>query len=274
MVSFPNCKINLGLRIIGKRSDGYHDLETIFHPVQLKDAIEVIEKEDGQFSSSGLAIGGDQQNNLCFKAYHLLKKDFPHLPAVQMHLHKAIPMGAGLGGGSADGAFTLKLVNKKFELSLSEKQLMEYALQLGSDCPFFILNKTCFATGRGELIDQIDLDLNGHKILIVHPGIHISTAWAFTQLSGRMHQPGSYKSATEVIHQPISTWKDELINDFEEVVFSKYPEIKKIKVELYNAGAIYSSMSGSGSAVYGIFKKNVNINSSLIDNYFIKEVQL
>lgn len=274
MISFPNCKINLGLRIPGKRSDGYHDLETIFYPLPLKDAVEVIEKEAFQFSTSGLPIGGEQQNNLCLKAYYLLRKDFPQIPRVQMHLHKLIPMGAGLGGGSADGAFTLKLINKKFDLSLSDEQLGAYALQLGSDCPFFIVNKPCVATGRGELLDQIELDLSGYKTLIVHPGIHISTAWAFSRLAGRLQRPGSYKSIREIIQQPISTWKGELISDFEEPVFSQYPEIKKIKNDLYNAGAVYSSMSGSGSAVYGIFEKDRALALSFPDNYFVKEIQI
>jgi 4-diphosphocytidyl-2-C-methyl-D-erythritol kinase len=274
MISFPNCKINLGLHIIGKRDDGYHDLETIFYPVRIKDAIEVIEKAPTQFSISGLEIGGEEQNNLCLKAYHLLKKDFPQLPPVHMHLHKLIPTGAGLGGGSADGAFTLKLINKKFDLALSEKQLIGYALQLGSDCPFFILDKPCFATGRGELLDQIAVDLSTYKILIVHPGIHISTAWAFSKLSGSRPRrgPGNSKSSRETIQQPISTWREELINDFEEPVFSQYPEIKKIKDELYDAGAAYSSMSGSGSSVYGIFRKEDRIIVSFPKNFTTHEV--
>jgi 4-diphosphocytidyl-2-C-methyl-D-erythritol kinase len=272
MLLFPNAKINLGLNIISKRSDGYHDLESIFYPIQIRDAIEIIENEDFEFSNSGFVIEGDKQNNLCLKAYHLLKKDYPHLPTVQMHLHKAIPVGAGLGGGSANGAFTLKLLKEKFDLSLSEKQLLDYALQLGSDCPFFILNKPCFAKGRGELLAQIALDLASFKFIIVHPGIHISTAWAFSQLSGRLQRPDNYKSINKVIQQPISTWKDELKNDFEEPVFSQFPEIKKIKDELYDAGAIYSSMSGSGSAVYGIFKKEDRIAVSFPKNYLIHEV--
>jgi len=272
MVLFPNCKINLGLNIVGKRSDGYHDLETVFYPIQIKDAVEIIEKKKLEFSISGLAIEAEHQNNLCLKAYHLLKKDFPQLPSVQMHLHKAIPIGAGLGGGSADGAFTLKLLNQKFDLSLSEKQLMDYALQLGSDCPFFILNQPCFATGRGETLTKADIDFSKFKIVIVHPGIHISTAWAFSQLSGRLQQPDNYKTIKEIIQQSISTWKEELINDFEEPVLQKYPEIKKIKDELYDAGALYSSMSGSGSAVYGIFKKGKQFSISFPKNYFVKEM--
>jgi 4-diphosphocytidyl-2-C-methyl-D-erythritol kinase len=274
MVSFPNCKINLGLNIIGKRSDGYHDLETVFYPIRIKEAVEIIEKEKLEFSISGLAIAGQGENNFCIKAYHLLKKDFPQLPSVQMHLHKAIPIGAGLGGGSADGAFTLKLLNQKFDLSLSEKQLMDYALQLGSDCPFFILNQPCFATGRGETLTQTDLDLSKFKIVIIHPGIHISTAWAFLQLSGsrQRREPDNYKTIKEIIQQPMSTWKEELKNDFEEPVFKKYPEIKNIKDKLYNAGAVYSSMSGSGSAVYGIFEKDKKIALSLSESYFVKEI--
>src|SRR5688572_27555999 len=243
MVAFPNCKINLGLNIISKRADGYHDLETVFYPVQINDVIEVIEKEGLGFSISGLEIDGDLQSNLCLKAYYLLKKDFPQLPAVQLHLHKAIPMGAGLGGGSADGAFTLKLLNKKFNLSLSEKQLTDYALQLGSDCPFFIINKSCFAKGRGEILEQLNIDLSDFKILLVHPGIHIKTAGAFSNIKPVL----SKKSLKDIIQQPIETWKKELKNDFEEQAFVQYPEIKNIKGELYRSGAIYSSMSGSGS---------------------------
>jgi len=266
MVSFPNCKINFGLNIVNKRDDGYHDIETFFFPVHLKDSLEIIEKEKLEFSTSGFSIEGEPEKNLCIKAYDLLKKDFPQLPAVQMHLHKAIPMGAGLGGGSADGAFTLKLLNKKFDLSLSEIQLINYSLQLGSDCPFFILNRPCFATGRGEILEQTELDLSEYKFLIVHPLIHIGTAWAFTTI--KPLKPG--KSIKQIIQQPISTWKAELINDFEKPVFEKYPEIKKIKDKLYNAGAIYASMSGSGSAVYGIFKKEKAISISFPDNYFVK----
>jgi len=268
MVTFPNCKINLGLNIVNKRNDGYHDIETLFLPVQLRDALEVIEKEKFEFSMSGFPIEGETEKNLCIKAYDLLTKDFPQLPAVQMHLHKAIPMGAGLGGGSADGAFTLKLLNKKFELNISERQLINYSLQLGSDCPFFILNKPCFATGRGEILEQTGPDLSKFKILIVHPAFPISTAWAFANI--KPLKP--VKSIKQIMQQPITTWKDDLINEFENPVFSKYPDIKKIKDKLYNEGAIYASMSGSGSAVYGIFKKDTIVSLSFPENYFVKEL--
>src|SRR6187401_599633 len=228
MVSFPNCKINLGLNIVNKRDDGYHNIETFFFPVNLKDALEVIENEKFGFSTSGFSIEGEPEKNLCIKAYDLLKKDFPQLPPVQMHLHKTIPMGAGLGGGSADGAFTLKLLNKKFELSLSEKQLINYSLELGSDCPFFILNKPSFATSRGEILEQTELDLSEYKFLIVKPPIHISTAWAFSTITP--FKP--VKSIRQIIQQSITTWKTELINDFEKPVFENHPEIKKIKDKL------------------------------------------
>lgn len=267
MVTFPNGKINLGLNIVNKRPDGYHDIETVFYPIKFNDAIEVIEKKNIHFSISGLAIEGDQEDNLSIRAFQLLKKDFPKLPPVHLHLHKTIPMGAGLGGGSADGAFTLKLLNKKFDLGLSEKQLIDYSLQLGSDCPFFILNKPCFATGRGEILDLIDLDLSNYKIVIVHPDVHVSTAWAFSNIK----PVAPKKSIKEIIKQPIKTWKEELKNHFEGPVFNKYPEIKKIKDDLYTAEAIYSSMTGSGSAVYAFFEKDKPLSLSFPENYFIKE---
>lgn len=268
MVTFPNCKINLGLNIINKRTDGYHDIETVFYPLKLNDAIEIIEKKNIQFSISGLPIEGDQENNLSIKAFHLLKGDFPELPPVHLHLHKTIPMGAGLGGGSADGAFTLKLLNKKFDLGLSEKQLIEYSFQLGSDCPFFVINTPCFATGRGEILERIALDLSKYKILIVHPGVHISTGWAFSTIKPVTPK----KSIEEIIKQPIETWKEELKNDFEGPVFNKYPEIKKIKDDLYTAEAIYSSMTGSGSAVYAFFEKDKPLSFSFPKNFSTHEV--
>lgn len=228
MVLFPNCKINLGLNVISKRADGYHDLETVFYPIALKDALEVIQANETGFHLSGLSVEGNADDNLCLKAYSLLKRDFNDLPPVSIYLHKAIPMGAGLGGGSADGAFMLAMLNKKFQLHLSEQQLINYALQLGSDCPFFIINKPCFATGRGENLSPVQIDLSGYKIVLVHPGIHISTKEAFSNLSPSI--PG--KSIPEIIKQPISTWKDELVNDFEENVFVQFPAIKEIKDRL------------------------------------------
>lgn len=272
MIVFPNCKINLGLNIVSKRNDGYHNLETIFYPLPFYDVLEVIksgnENEQTTFSTSGLNIDGNKENNLCVKAYELLKKNHPSLPAAIIHLHKAIPTGAGLGGGSADAAFTLKLVNDKFNLGLSTGQLINYSLQLGSDCPFFILNKPCFARGRGEILEEIPLNLAAYKVIIINPGIHINTARAF---AGITPAPPA-KSVKEIIQQPVETWKGELINDFEKNIFIQYPEIASIKNKLYENGAIYASMSGSGSTVYGIFKKNDLIDLHLPSHYFIKEL--
>lgn len=290
MVFFPNCKINLGLNILRKREDGYHDLETVFYPIQLRDALEVIRQQSTvdrlpfiempersmafgerntvngiQFSTSGLTVDGDQSNNLCFKAYNLLKKDFSSLPDVQMHLHKVIPMGAGLGGGSADGAFALKLLNDAFHLDLSQQQLIDYALQLGSDCPFFILNKPCFATSRGEVMEEIALDLSAYQFVIVNPKIHIGTGWAF----GNINPAVPTRSIKEIIKQPINTWKDDLVNDFELPAINHYPVIGVIKAELYKQGAIYSSMTGSGSTVFGIFEKGVPMKLSFPQHYFV-----
>ena len=272
MIAFPNCKINLGLRIASKRSDGYHDLETIFYPLPFCDILEIIHSTEDTaqplFSTSGMRVEGNKENNLCIKAYELLKKNYPSLPAVTIHLHKAIPPGAGLGGGSADASFTLKLLNEKFELNLSSDQLINYSLILGSDCPFFIINKPCFATGRGEILEEIKLDLSAYKFIIVNSGIHISTAEAFAGITPALPA----KSLKEIIQQPIETWKAELVNDFEKNIFSQYPEIEEIKNKLYDNGAIYASMSGSGSTVYGIFKKNTRVDLRLPTHYFIKEL--
>lgn len=256
MIVFPNCKLNLGLHITGKRADGYHNLETVFIPLNIQDALEIIPIANAkgfvEFTTSGLTINGDGSDNLCVKAYHLLQKQFTDLPAIQMHLHKAIPMGAGLGGGSADGAFALQLLNQLFNLQLNTAQLLEFALELGSDCPFFILNKPCFATGRGELMTPLELDMSAYKFVVVNPGIHISTAWAFAQI-----KPALPKYAIqEIIRLPIQQWKESLMNDFEAPVTKAHPAIAAIKEQLYHKGALYAAMSGSGSTIFGIFEKN------------------
>ncbi len=273
MVSFPNCKINLGLNITGKRADGYHELETVFLPVPINDALEVIQSSGANgssvtFTTTGLSINDSGENNLCVKAYHLLKNDFPQLPPVNMHLHKAIPMGAGLGGGSADGAFTLVMLDKKFRLNLSTGHLIQYAMKLGSDCPFFILNKPCFATGRGEILNEIPFNLLQYKLLIVNPGIHINTAWAFSQVQPKTPA----KKISEIILQPVETWKEVLLNDFEIPVTENYPGLKNIKKQLYKNGAVYASITGSGSSFFGIFASSQKIRDNIFPpNYFIKE---
>ncbi len=270
MISFPNAKINLGLNITRKRADGFHDLETIFYPVPgLCDALEIIHgnSTDGilNFTHSGLEITGTTGHNLCSRAYHLLKKNFSGLPAVQMHLHKVIPMGAGLGGGSADGAFTLKILNQQFELGLSEEQLISYALILGSDCPFFIINKASYATGRGEQLENIAVDLSAYQFILVNPGIHVPTGWAFSQI----HPTIPVQHCNHIVQQPVETWRDVLSNDFEIPVMMAYPAIQAIKEQLYQQGALYASMTGTGSTVYGIFLKNANPSFDFPDQYFI-----
>jgi 4-diphosphocytidyl-2-C-methyl-D-erythritol kinase len=255
MVVFPNAKINLGLRITSKRPDGYHDLDTVFYPIAFNDVLEIVvqpstNNSNLSFSSSGLLIPGDHSANLCVKAYGLLKKKFPELPTVQMHLHKNIPMGAGLGGGSSDGAFTIRLLNDKFKLGLSETELLEMALELGSDCPFFIKNTPVKAAGRGEIMESISVDLSNKKILLVLPGIHVSTANAFKNCP--IHN--DVASCASILEKPIADWKDHLVNDFESTVFPLFPALSEIKQQLYEMGAVYASMSGTGSTIYGIFE--------------------
>lgn len=270
MVTFPNCKINLGLNILQKRKDGYHDLETVFYPVAFNDVLEIITSDGGsRFVNTGIS-GGAVENNLCLKAYQLLRNDYPSLPEIKMHLHKAIPVGAGMGGGSADAAFTLLLLNEKYDLNLSFEKLSTYALQLGSDCPFFLLNKPCLATALGEKMKKIDVSLSAYKILLVNPGLHISTKELFNKITPSA--PG--KSISEIIQQPVETWKDELKNDFEPIVFSDYPEIEKLKQFVYDHNAIYASMTGTGSTVFGIFKKSQDVDIRIENDYFHKWINL
>jgi len=270
LIVFPNCKINLGLHILQKRSDGFHNLETVFYPIAFQDALEIIQhpqpSTDTEFSTSGLKVDGHLSDNICVKAYRLLKKDFTELPAIKMHLHKTIPMGAGLGGGSADGAFALTLLNQKFNLCLDEGTLIKYALQLGSDCPFFIKNTPCYAIGRGEVLESLALDLSLYKFVIVNPQIHINTAWAFSKITPLSSRP----SLKEIINQPIEQWKEGLKNDFEEAVFKQHPQIKECKDALYEQGALYACMTGSGSTVYGIFEKKAAPEFFFPTHYFMK----
>lgn len=252
MIFFPNAKINLGLNILKKRDDGFHDIETLMIPVSLCDSLEFIKSEDFSFTSSGIVLDVNSDNNLCTKAYELLKKTYP-LPPVSIHLHKAIPTGAGLGGGSADAAFLLNSLNNYFNLNISNKDLKNFSATLGSDCPFFIDNKPCMAYGRGEILETFDIDLTKYKIVVIHPSIHVNTAWAYKNST-----PESNRRALKSLldSTPITNWKNIIRNDFETVVFSVYPEIKDLKDKMYHLGAIYASMTGSGSAVYGIFENN------------------
>lgn len=269
MIVFSNCKINLGLNIVGKRADGYHNLETVFYPLPFYDVIELIESDNTTLTVFGNSIPGAVKDNIILKAYDLLQKDFPHISPVAFYLLKNIPIGAGLGAGSANGAMTLMALNETFNLQLSEQQLKDYALQLGSDCPFFIVNQSGFATGRGEVLTPVTLDLADYKIIIVNPGIHISTAAAFSHIT----PTHPIHSLEAFIHQPVTEWKDIINNDFEPGIFKLYPEIKNIKDQLYHAGAVFSLMSGSGSTVYGIFHKKDHPKLNFPENYFIKTIE-
>lgn len=252
MIVFPNIKINLGLSITEKRPDGYHNLETVFYPVALEDALEIraLPEADKKITlhQYGMEITGNPEDNLVAKAYSLLDKEF-HLPPVEIHLYKHIPSGAGLGGGSSDAAFMLKLLNGHFHLNLSEEQLEIYAATLGADCAFFIKNKPVYAEGIGNIFSPIELSLKGYQIMIVKPDVFVSTREAFANI--HPHHP-EYP-VKEVIRRPVAEWKDILINDFEASVFPQHPVIGEIKQELYNQGALYASMSGSGSSVFGLF---------------------
>jgi 4-diphosphocytidyl-2-C-methyl-D-erythritol kinase len=252
MIVFPNAKINLGLYIENKRSDGYHDIKTLFYPVQLCDALEIIVTASDEFEMtlSGIPIQGEIKKNLCAKAYFLLKDEF-HLPDIKLHLHKAIPHGAGLGGGSADAAFTIKLLNNYFKLSLSDTEMMKFASKIGSDCAFFIQNKAVIAAGRGDKFEAVDISLNNYYIYIIKPEVYISTIEAYQNVKAR----NTAIDIKHIIQQPIETWKYTLINDFEDYIFKNHPVIEAIKASLYANGAIYAAMSGSGSAVFGIFEK-------------------
>lgn len=255
MLLFPNAKINLGLNIVSKRKDGYHNLETIFYPIPIQDALEIIEDRSVsangyQYSSSGIEVGGAVEKNLCVKAFLLLKERYA-LPNIKIHLHKNIPMGGGLGGGSADASFVLLGLNDMFNLNLSKQELIDFAVKLGADCPFFITNEPSYGHGIGELLEPVNLSLEGCYMVILNPNIHISTADAF----GNIEPKSPTKHVKDIIVKPRSQWRDLLINDFEKAVFSKYPQINDLKKALYSDGAFYASMSGSGSSVFALFEE-------------------
>lgn len=249
MISFPNAKINIGLNVVSKRPDGYHNLETVFYPVQLCDALEMVPADKTEISVSGIHIESPPSENLVVKAWNLLAAEF-QIPPVKIHLHKKIPAGAGLGGGSSDAAFALKMLNDFFELNLSQIQLEYYAAKLGADCPFFIRNNPVFAAGTGNLFEPVKLDLSSYKIVIVKPDFSVPTAEAFKKVI-----PAQPKfNLKEIVKEPVETWKEKVFNDFEKTVFLRFPELARLKELLYRAGAVYASLSGSGSALYGIFR--------------------
>ncbi|MGB3468879.1 MAG: 4-(cytidine 5'-diphospho)-2-C-methyl-D-erythritol kinase [Cyclobacteriaceae bacterium] len=253
MISFPNAKINLGLNILNKRPDGYHDIESCFYPVGWQDGLEIMPAGKFSFQSHGIPIPGSRDGNLCISAYELLKSDF-NLPPVSIYLLKNIPIGAGLGGGSADCAFTFRVLRDIFNLKLTDTELENYAASLGSDCPFFIKNQPVLATGTGIELTPVELSLRGYYLILIHPGIHISTAEAYAGVTP--HQPEQTVKSIINRYQP-TEWKSYLKNDFENSVFPKYPLLKEIKEQFYHSGALYSSMTGSGSAIFALFDHEV-----------------
>ncbi|HAF29859.1 MAG TPA: 4-(cytidine 5'-diphospho)-2-C-methyl-D-erythritol kinase [Bacteroidales bacterium] len=265
MIIFPNSKINIGLNIVEKRPDGFHNIETIFYPIGLSDILEInISKDKMTFENTGLAVENKRlETNLCFKAYQELNKDFSLSP-VNIHLHKIVPFGAGLGGGSSDASFTLQAINSLMNLNLDQNILIKYAERVGSDCPFFILNQPAYATEKGNVLKSIQLSLKGYILILIYPGIHVNTAKAYSQIKPVKPE----RKLSELIKQPIENWKGLINNDFEDSVFKEHPKLKEIKEYLYLKGAVYASMSGSGSSVYGIFKDNIELNGSF-NNYFI-----
>ncbi len=268
MITFPNCKINIGLYVKAKREDGYHDIATVFHPIDLCDVLELIPRRDKKIllHQSGITVPGMDADNLCIKAWQQLHKSYDAVKGVDIYLHKAIPMGAGLGGGSADGAFMLRMMNDLYQLNMTDEELMSHALKLGSDCPFFIQNKTCFAQGRGELMELLPINLNNYKIALINPGIHISTAFAFAQV-----KPTSDVFDLKTLPTlPVEKWKNYVSNIFENGIATAYPVIGNIKTVLYEQGAIYASMTGTGSTVYGLFPKDQTVQLSFPPEWILK----
>lgn len=275
MIVYPNAKINIGLNVVERRPDGYHNLETVFYPINLQDALEIKSIENEVPSNgyilkvSGTILDGSPDDNLVVKAYKLLKKDF-NIPPVNIYLYKHIPTGAGLGGGSADAAYALKLLNEKFRLGLTADLLESYASEIGADCAFFIKNKPVFATGIGNIFSDIELNLSGKTLVLIKPDIFVSTRDAYSNISPSK----PLCSLKELLSQPINTWKNSVFNDFEKSVFLKYPEIAAIKDKLYDMGAVYASMSGSGSSVYGIFENPVEYVEETFAGYFCRQREL
>lgn len=275
MILYPNAKINIGLNVVEKRPDGYHNLETVFYPIDLQDAIEIKEiKGDApqcgyQLKVSGTVLDGSPEDNLVIRAYKLLKADFD-IPPLAIGLYKHIPTGAGLGGGSSDAAYTIKTINERFALGLNDQQMEEYCARIGADCSFFIKNKPVFATGIGNVFEPIQLNLRYKQLVLVKPDIFVSTKDAYSLVKPARPE----HSLLELLSQPIETWKDTVKNDFEPSVFAKHPEIAAIKDLMYDLGAQYASMSGSGSSVFGIFDDPVENVDEMFSGMFCRQREL
>ncbi len=267
MIVFPPCKINLGLHVLRKRPDGYHDLDTVFYPVPWTDVLEIIRADHLAFTASGETIPGADHDNLCVRAYHLVNDDYD-LPPVHIHLHKIIPTGAGLGGGSADAAYTLRLLKTLFDLPLTHEQMQRYAATLGSDCPFFVSDVPMRGQGRGEVLTPTKAFLKGKYLVLVKPDIHVSTAEAYRGVKPMDARP----SVVEVLAQPLARWRETLVNDFERSVFETHPAIAALKLRMYAAGAVYAAMSGSGASVFGVFDQVPVIQLSSTDKHWMGQL--
>ena len=277
MLTKPIAKINLGLNVVEKRPDGYHNLETVFYPVQIEDALEVYPMDpefpseyDCDLKVTNITIDGDEQRNLVVRAYNMLKADFPTLPRIHAHLYKGIPTQAGMGGGSSDCGFMITLLNDMFQLCLTDQQMIDYAARLGADCAFFILNRPCYAEGIGEKLQPIDLDLKGWYLSLVRPDIPVSTREAFALI--KPHYPEV--NCREVIKQPVESWRDALVNDFEGSVFAVHPELGAVKDRLYDLGATYAAMSGSGSTLFAFSRQPLNLDEFNSEGTFRKTIFL
>lgn len=266
MIVYPNAKINLGLNVVSLRPDGYHNIETVFYPIPLQDALEVTEAKTSSFRVVGTQLDSQPEQNLVMKVVRLLETDF-QLPPLDIYLFKHIPTGAGLGGGSADAAFMMRLLNKRFELGLTDEDMEMRLAKLGADCPFFVRNSPVFATGIGNVMTPIDLELIGLNLLLVKPDIHVSTREAYAAITPR--KPDI--PLTEVVKRPIEEWQHLMVNDFEASVFPLYPEIAAIKDKLLDMGAIYAAMSGSGSAVFGLFADPVEHVEEIFAGCFVRQ---
>ncbi len=271
MITHPNCKINLGLHVTERRPDGYHNLETIFLPVPLCDELEIEPAETFRFEQKGIAVEGTEEDNLCVKALRLLQQDYPQVANVQMRLNKQIPFGAGLGGGSADAAFVLTMLNELFSLQLPGETLCRYASRLGADCAFFVENRAAYATGIGNCLQPCDVSsLSGYRLLLWKPDEAVSTAEAYGGIEPRNKRTthGSTPDLREVIKQPITTWRDNMANDFEETVFRNHPRLAMLKEAMYRGGACYAAMSGSGATIYGLFTAETPLPAPLLEHLF------
>lgn len=273
MITFPHAKINIGLQVTERRPDGYHNLDTVFYPIPIQDALEVVVAEDADYDCrlhiSGITIEGEMDNNLVVRAYRLLACDYT-LPSVDIYLHKHIPTGAGLGGGSADASFMLRLLNDMFELGIAMEQLESYATKLGADCPFFITSKPVYATGIGNEFHPIELDLSGWYIVVVKPDVFVSTKEAYSTVKPEKPEV----TLDEKIVHPITEWRETISNDFEKGIFALHPELAEIKEKLYALGAKYAAMSGSGSALFGLFEAPVEEIEKQFEGYFCEQHKL